>query len=176
MQAKASSDIALSQAALFPDLQANTSFEGLSKGAVCEASAFPTKPSLLCLQVNRKLAAQAMLDARKREAEDMVELEGEPSAKKRKPSGPSVLEDPRFQALFEDPSFAVDEEADEYKTLHPNAGRQLGCSSHADPGHWLGSQTPAKACQVKAGQGGVSVADGDAKQSCWQCLWRGCLA
>ena len=89
-----------------------------------------TKPVLLSVQVNRKLAAQAMLDARKREAEDMEELEGEPSAKKRKPSGPSVLEDPRFQALFEDPSFAVDEEADEYKTLHPNAGRQLGCTRH----------------------------------------------
>ena len=96
----------------------------------------PHSHCCLFLQVNRKLAAQAMLDARKREAEDMEELEGEPSAKKRKPSGPSVLEDPRFQALFEDPSFAVDEEADEYKTLHPNAGRQLGCKSHFQSSVW----------------------------------------
>lgn len=125
-----------------------------------------TKPLLLCVQVNRKLAAQAMLDARKREAED---LEGEPSAKKRKPSGPSVLEDPRFQALFEDPSFAVDEEADEYKTLHPNAGRHWGAL--VTPGHRSGSHPLAEACQLEAGQG-AKVAGGEARHSGWRCLWR----
>ena len=118
--------MSLSYAAPFATLQATKTLGSTP----AKTSPCATQLLLLCLQVNRKLAAQAMLDARKREAEDMEELEGEPSAKKRKPSGPSVLEDPRFQALFEDPSFAVDEEADEYKTLHPNAGRQLGCAAH----------------------------------------------
>ena len=131
-----------------------------------------TAQVLLLVQVNRKLAAQAMLDARKREAEDMEEVEGEPSAKKRKPSGPSVLEDPRFQALFEDPSFAVDEEADEYKTLHPNAGRRLGCTPH--PSSCNGSHILAWACQVEVGQGGKGCWwEGKAG---WQCLWQACPA
>ena len=69
-------------------------------------------------QVNRKMAAQAMLQAA---AEEEVPT-GETSNKKRK-TLPNVLEDNRFKAMFEDPSFAVDEAADEYKFHHPNAGK-----------------------------------------------------
>ena len=119
--------------------------------AAHRTSTCPTQPLLLVVQVNRKLAAQAMLDARKREAEDTEELEGEPSAKKRKPSGPSVLEDPRFQALFEDPSFAVDEEADEYKTLHPNAGRRLGGTAHFFSLSWQPDTSPSLSGRGRAG-------------------------
>ena len=63
------------------------------------------------------MAAQAMLQAA---AEEVVET----SNKKRK-TLPNVLEDNRFKAMFEDPSFAVDEAAEEYKFHHPNAGKML---------------------------------------------------
>ena len=53
------------------------------------------------------------------EAEDLLA-----ERKKRKSHGkdalPSLLEDSRFKAMFEDPSFAVDELSAEYKLLHPN--------------------------------------------------------
>ena len=69
------------------------------------------------LQVNRKMAAEALLQ--KVAAE--IPAGPDTSNKKRKVL-PSVLEDDRFKAMFEDPSFAVDEQADEYKFHHPNAG------------------------------------------------------
>ncbi|GLC33816.1 hypothetical protein PLESTM_000122600 [Pleodorina starrii] len=34
------------------------------------------------------------------------------------------LADSRFAAMFEDPDFAIDEEAEEYRLLHPNAARE----------------------------------------------------
>lgn len=67
------------------------------------------------MQVNKKMAAQALLQ---QAAEEAAPAE---SNKKRKVL-PSVLEDDRFKAMFEDPSFAVDEAAEEYKFHHPNAG------------------------------------------------------
>lgn len=63
------------------------------------------------------MAAQAMLQAA---AEEVPGAE-QTSNKKRK-TLPNVLEDNRFSAMFEDPSFAVDEAAEEYKFHHPNAG------------------------------------------------------
>ncbi|KAL0043459.1 hypothetical protein WJX79_005231 [Trebouxia sp. C0005] len=69
-------------------------------------------------KVNKKMAAQAMLQQAAEEA-----APAETSNKKRKVL-PSVLEDDRFKAMFEDPSFAVDEAAEEYKFHHPNAGTQ----------------------------------------------------
>lgn len=72
------------------------------------------------MQVNRKMAAQAMLQAAAEEVPEGVET----SNKKRK-TLPNVLEDNRFKAMFEDPSFAVDEAAEEYKFHHPNAGKLL---------------------------------------------------
>ncbi len=68
------------------------------------------------MQVNKKMAAQALLQQAAEEA-----APAETSNKKRKVL-PSVLEDDRFKAMFEDPSFAVDEAAEEYKFHHPNAG------------------------------------------------------
>ncbi len=70
------------------------------------------------MQVNKKMAAQALLQQAAEEA-----APAETSNKKRKVL-PSVLEDDRFKAMFEDPSFAVDEAAEEYKFHHPNAGEQ----------------------------------------------------
>lgn len=63
------------------------------------------------------MAAEALLQ----QAADEVPAGAETSNKKRKVL-PSVLEDDRFKAMFQDPSFAVDEAADEYKFHHPNAG------------------------------------------------------
>lgn len=40
--------------------------------------------------------------------------------------GPSLLEDDRFKAMFEDPEFAIDERSAEWKLLHPNTGRWQG--------------------------------------------------
>lgn len=65
------------------------------------------------------MAAEALLQ----QAADEVPAGAETSNKKRKVL-PSVLEDDRFKAMFQDPSFAVDEAADEYKFHHPNAGER----------------------------------------------------
>lgn len=54
-------------------------------------------------------------------AEEEVPGGAEGSNKRRK-TLPNMLEDNRFKAMFEDPSFAVDETADDYKFHHPNAG------------------------------------------------------
>ena len=69
------------------------------------------------------MAAEALLQ----QVADEIPASGETSNKKRKVL-PSVLEDDRFKAMFEDPSFAVDEAADEYKFHHPNAGRASCCT------------------------------------------------
>ena len=74
----------------------------------------------LLLQVNKRVAAEALLQ---QAAEQ--EAPTDTSNKKRK-TLPNVLEDDRFKAMFEDPSFAVDETADEYKFHHPNAGMTSG--------------------------------------------------
>lgn len=63
------------------------------------------------------MAAEALLQ----QVADEIPAGAETSNKKRKVL-PSVLEDDRFKAMFQDPSFAVDEAADEYKFHHPNAG------------------------------------------------------
>lgn len=39
----------------------------------------------------------------------------------KKPAG-DLLADNRFKALFENKEFAIDEQSEEYKALHPNAG------------------------------------------------------
>ena len=66
------------------------------------------------------MAAEALLQ----QVADEIPTSTEASNKKRKVL-PSVLEDDRFKAMFQDPSFAVDETADEYKFHHPNAGEHL---------------------------------------------------
>lgn len=63
------------------------------------------------------MAAEALLQ----QVADEIPGGSETSNKKRRVL-PSVLEDDRFKAMFQDPSFAVDEAAEEYKFHHPNAG------------------------------------------------------
>lgn len=73
----------------------------------------------IALQVNAQAAARILAE------QAGVDL-GE-GGKKRKggagaAGGPSLLEDDRFKAMFEDPEFAIDERSAEWKLLHPNTG------------------------------------------------------
>lgn len=65
------------------------------------------------LQVNAMFAAKIMADTEAPEG----------GKKKAKPEQNDLLTDERFQNLFEDPAYAIDEQAEEYKVLHPNAGK-----------------------------------------------------
>jgi len=68
-------------------------------------------------QVNASLAARVM--ASQAEAEEGAdEAKGK---RTRKPAG-DLLADDRFKALFENREFVIDEQSEEYKALHPNAG------------------------------------------------------
>lgn len=72
----------------------------------------------MCDQVNAGLAAKVM--ALQHEAEEA----GEDAAagKSTKKPTTNLLADDRFKALFEDKAFTIDEQSEEYKALHPNAG------------------------------------------------------
>lgn len=45
-------------------------------------------------------------------------------------AGTGLMEDDRFKAMFEDPDFAINEESEEYRLLHPNAGTCVDCCSN----------------------------------------------
>ncbi len=67
--------------------------------------------------MNASLAAKVL--ASQHEAEE----EGEAAAGKRaKKPASDLLADDRFKSLFEDRAFTIDEQSEEYKALHPNAG------------------------------------------------------
>lgn len=68
-------------------------------------------------QVNAMYAAKIMADT--------GELDDGLPSKRAKPASKSVLADERFQGMFEDPAFTIDQGAEEYKVLHPNAGMPL---------------------------------------------------
>lgn len=53
-------------------------------------------------------------------ADDEQEIDNVNKSSISKGSLPSLLEDNRFKALFEDPAFAIDERSEEYRLLHPN--------------------------------------------------------
>ena len=59
-------------------------------------------------------------------AKMMADEEGVDGAKKKVKGGQaSLMADDRFKTMFEDPAFAINEQAEEYKVLHPNAGHCL---------------------------------------------------
>lgn len=63
-------------------------------------------------QVNATLAAKLL-------SEDGKEAPN----KKAKTGQTQLLEDDRFKDMFQDPAFTIDETAEEYRILHPNAGK-----------------------------------------------------
>lgn len=80
-------------------------------------------------KVNAAMAARIMVEeAQKKdtafEKEISADADEKPPAESKIASGapaPSLLEDDRFKAMFEDPEFAIDERSEEYRILHPNA-------------------------------------------------------
>ena len=57
-------------------------------------------------------------------AKILEDEEGADGGKKKAKGGQaSLMADDRFKTMFEDPAFAIDERAEEYKVLHPNAGQ-----------------------------------------------------
>ena len=84
-------------------------------------------------QVNRAVAARLLAQQQLQEQQQrqqQQQQEDEPSAKKRKTSDSDIVTNPmlddRFKAMFEDEAFAVDEQSDEYRLLHPNVGARKG--------------------------------------------------
>jgi hypothetical protein len=67
------------------------------------------------MQVNALYAAKIMAETGELE-------EGAPAKRSKTATQQSVLADDRFQGMFEDPAFTIDQGADDYKVLHPNAG------------------------------------------------------
>ncbi|TCD67792.1 hypothetical protein EIP91_011920 [Steccherinum ochraceum] len=99
-----------------------------------------TKKGAESVKVNKALAEKVRKDeerARKKEErkkKKVVEEDGmdvdqegedeedeEEDEKKAKPGKTSLLSDPRFKALFENPEFEVDEDTREYALLHPSS-------------------------------------------------------
>ena len=56
--------------------------------------------------------------------------EGGPSKGKKAPAG-NLLADERFQRMFQDPAFSIDQNAEEFKNLHPNARELHNGSAYA---------------------------------------------
>lgn len=80
-------------------------------------------------QVNASLAAR-MLAAQKADDDepDAAAAEALPGKRPKRPAG-DLLQDDRFKALFEDQAFTIDEQSEEYRALHPNAGAPAFYSS-----------------------------------------------
>ncbi|KAJ7637141.1 NUC153 and WD40 repeat-containing nucleolar rRNA processing-related protein [Roridomyces roridus] len=68
----------------------------------------------------RKDSEAADVDAATADA-DQMEVDGDEADEPASKSKPSLLTDPRFAKVFEDPAFAVDERSREYALMHPSA-------------------------------------------------------
>ncbi|KXZ56503.1 hypothetical protein GPECTOR_1g450 [Gonium pectorale] len=79
-------------------------------------------------KVNTKVAARLMAESAVAAAAGDADVPAPAAAKaggqRAAAAAANPLADSRFAAMFEDPDFAVDEEADEYRLLHPNAARE----------------------------------------------------
>eukprot|EP00850_Spirogloea_muscicola_P014821 SM000109S14135 [mRNA] locus=s109:19278:23306:- [translate_table: standard] len=108
-------------------------------------------------KVNPEYAARLLAKASGEEAEEEVEVS---KSKSRSRPAADLLADDRFAVMFEDEAFAVDEDAPEYRALHPNADKGRG--SHllqehfdlVDAPHELDDLTTSR--EEDAGEGGGS--------------------
>ncbi|GFR41480.1 hypothetical protein Agub_g2171, partial [Astrephomene gubernaculifera] len=80
-------------------------------------------------KVNTKVAARIMAesaDADKAAADGTAAAAAGSSKASQRAAAAAAnpLADSRFSAMFEDPDFTIDEEAEEYRLLHPNAARE----------------------------------------------------
>ncbi|KAI8807870.1 WD40-repeat-containing domain protein [Cladochytrium replicatum] len=87
-------------------------------------------------KVNRKLAQKMMKvgmnasePAGDDESSDEDNNQKRKSKKKKKEMGMEVFQDSRFQALFQNAEFQVDEESEEYKLHHPSEGQATSTSN-----------------------------------------------
>ena len=94
----------------------------------CAAPLHPARrPQVNAQAAARILAEAAGLDTgdanskKKRKVAALVAEGGEAPAPL-----PSLLEDDRFRAMFEDPEYTIDERSAEWRLLHPNTGERGG--------------------------------------------------
>jgi len=90
------------------------------------------------VKVNKGLAEKILRDQekakykaekkakRKNAASDATEVEGHGESDEE--SRPTILSDPRFSKVFEDPAFAIDEASREYALLNPSSVAHAGSS------------------------------------------------
>eukprot|EP00197_Chlamydomonas_leiostraca_P004092 CAMPEP_0202871522 /NCGR_PEP_ID=MMETSP1391-20130828/18922_1 /ASSEMBLY_ACC=CAM_ASM_000867 /TAXON_ID=1034604 /ORGANISM="Chlamydomonas leiostraca, Strain SAG 11-49" /LENGTH=663 /DNA_ID=CAMNT_0049552351 /DNA_START=89 /DNA_END=2076 /DNA_ORIENTATION=- len=90
-------------------------------------------------KVNTKVAARLTAQQAEVEAAAAGDAAARAALKKKgllapdgQPVAPNAMADDRFKAMFEDADFVVDEEADEYKALHPNAGERAAHKREGD--------------------------------------------
>ncbi|KAF9564474.1 NUC153 and WD40 repeat-containing nucleolar rRNA processing-related protein [Agrocybe pediades] len=93
------------------------------------------------VKVNKSLAEKILRDqekakqkaerkARRKAASDAMEVEehGESDQEEEEESRPTILSDPRFSKVFEDPAFAIDETSREYALLNPSSVAHAGAN------------------------------------------------
>lgn len=79
-------------------------------------------------KVNAREAARIMMKSKaeeKNHTKDAAENGSAVSGKRKRDYHTNPMDDSRFKAMFEDPSFTIDEESAEYKMLHPQGMKNI---------------------------------------------------
>ena len=120
-------------------------------------------------KVNARLASKLMDEATAGDGEEAGEGRGGRKGRKgragKEGEAKSLLEDSRFAALFSDKRFAIDEEDEEYKTLHPNAPERRGSGRATSSGAAKDDSGGAPQSSEDLGEEGGSDSDDGGFQS-----------